>query len=68
MVPIPLRLRKVLISAVHEVPPDLEMPKGGRHKQTTILGQRLRGAGLDPSLDHYVSTKGKTASIALPPL
>jgi Flp pilus assembly protein TadD len=23
---------------------------------------------LDPSLDHYVSTKGKTASIALPPL
>ena len=24
--------------------------------------------GLDPSLDHYISTKGKTASIALPPL
>jgi Flp pilus assembly protein TadD len=23
---------------------------------------------LDPSLDHYVSTKGKSASIALPPL
>ena len=23
--------------------------------------------GLDPSLDHYISTKGKTASIALPP-
>jgi Flp pilus assembly protein TadD len=24
--------------------------------------------GLDPSLDHYISTKGKTASISLPPL
>jgi hypothetical protein len=43
MFPIPLRLRKVLIRAVHEVPPDLEMPKGGCHKQTTILGKRFCG-------------------------
>ena len=28
----------------------------------------VTAVNLDPSLDHYVSTKGKTASIALPPL
>jgi Tfp pilus assembly protein PilF len=28
----------------------------------------VTAVGLDPSLDHYIYTKGKTASIALPPL
>jgi Tfp pilus assembly protein PilF len=41
---------------------------GDLGNSSNAVSDLVRAVGLDPSLDQYVSTNGKTASIALPPL
>ena len=41
---------------------------GDLGNSASAVSDIVTAVDLDPSLDRYVSTKGKTASIALPPL